>query len=64
MALWLDISTNSQKFAEKAKTHRILVNPESHFRLDGQPGTHLRLGFSGQTPNENKRGLEALFKLL
>jgi GntR family transcriptional regulator/MocR family aminotransferase len=63
MALWLNLSCDSFQFAEVAKRHGIYVNPEANYRLDQHPGTHLRLGFSGQTPLENRAGLNVLFKI-
>lgn len=64
MALWLDVGTDSTKFSELLKKQSILVNPESAFRLDKKPGTHLRLGFSGYTAEENRSSLKAMFGLL
>ncbi len=64
MAVWIDIKTQSTEFAALAASHSIFVNPESKFRLDGKHGTKLRLGFTGQTPEENRIGLEKLFSLL
>lgn len=63
MALWLDVKSDSKRLAEAAQKRKILVSSESQFRWDGKPGTHLRLGFSGQTPAENAKGLEALGQL-
>lgn len=64
MALWLDIGRDSTKLAHLAHRNGIAINPESNFRLDKKAGSHLRLGFSGQTPEENKLGLQALFSLI
>lgn len=61
MALWLDIGENSDRIAVKALERKVFVIPESRYRLDGKAGTHLRLGFSGFTPEENRRSLAALF---
>lgn len=58
MALWLNTAGDSAKLAERAARAGILVMPEANFRMDGGPGTHLRLGFSAQTPAENKAGLQ------
>jgi GntR family transcriptional regulator/MocR family aminotransferase len=63
MALWLDIKTNSTIVAEKALKHSIYVTPEKKFRLDGKDGSRLRLGFTGQTPEENALGLKKFFSL-
>lgn len=64
MALWMNLGEDSYDFSERARKGKIIVNPEINFRLDGVRGTHLRLGFSGQTPEENKQGLKALFSLI
>jgi GntR family transcriptional regulator / MocR family aminotransferase len=61
MALWLNTGSDSDKLAAKALTRGVSVTPESTYRLDGQSGTHLRLGFSGQTPEENNKALNLLF---
>ena len=63
MALWLNIGVNSHSFANKA-LDKVMLNPENIYRLDDKIGTHLRLGFSGQTVSENSAGLEALFSAL
>lgn len=64
MAIWLDTGENSSKLAAKAKDEKILVYPEQNYHFSGKPGTHLRLGFSGQTPSENAAGLKALSLIL
>ncbi|MGZ3787158.1 MAG: MocR-like pyridoxine biosynthesis transcription factor PdxR [Bacteriovorax sp.] len=64
MAIWIDMKTNSSLIAEKARKLSIYVTPEKNFRLDGKDGTNLRLGFTGQTCEENRKGLEKLFSLL
>lgn len=64
MAIWIDIKTNSTHFAAKARKLSVYVTPEKNFRHDGKDGTHLRLGFTGQTVQENRAGLEKLFSLL
>jgi len=64
MALWMDVGQSSKRVAAQADQENISINPELRFRLDGRVGTHIRLGFSGQTPDENRRGLEALFSIL
>ena len=61
MALWLNTGSDSDKLTAKALTRGVSVTPESTYRLDGQYGTHLRLGFSGQTPEENNKALNLLF---
>lgn len=64
MALWLDVGIDSNAAAARAARAGVHLYPESHYRLDGKPGTHLRLGFSGQTTAENRAGLKALFGAL
>lgn len=64
MALWLDVGMNADRAGALATEAGVLLVPESRFRLDGKTGTHLRLGFSGQTPAENRAGLKALFAAL
>jgi GntR family transcriptional regulator / MocR family aminotransferase len=63
MALWLNVHRNSTLLAERAMRAGALVNPERSYRCDGKDGEHLRLGFTGQTPEENVAGLEALFSV-
>lgn len=60
MAIWLDTGMNSTLLAARARDMGILVYPEQNYLLSGKAGTHLRLGFSGQTPSENAAGLRAL----
>lgn len=64
MALWLNIWRNSKHFADQARRAGILVQPESLFRLDGDTGTHLRLGFANQNPDELTRGIAKMISLL
>lgn len=64
MAIWLDIGEDSLTFAQRAKNQSILVYPEQGYSFQQQPGSHLRLGFSGQTPAENTAGLKALVSCL
>jgi len=64
MALWLDLGRDSDAAAARALAAGVLVNPESRYRLDRQCGTHVRLGFTGQTPAENRAGLKALFSAI
>ena len=61
MALWLDTGIDSARFSEGLRRKSILVNPESAFRLDKNSGTHLRLGFSGYSSEENRASLKAVF---
>ena len=65
MALWLDCGVNSDAVARAARTRKVLVTPESHFRFDGaRPGTHLRLGYASQTPQEIGAGVELLLEAI
>lgn len=64
MAIWLNTGENSTSLATRAKSSKILIYPEQNYQIDGKAGTHLRLGFSGQTPSENADGLRALSFLL
>ncbi|MBK7963358.1 MAG: PLP-dependent aminotransferase family protein [Bdellovibrionales bacterium] len=64
MAIWLDTGEDSSKLAARAKEEKIIVYPEQNYLLSGKTGTHLRLGFSGQTPSENTAGLKALSSVL
>ncbi len=64
MALWLDTGSDSSKLAVKARKEGILIFPEESYRLDGKAGSHLRLGFSAQTTDENRQALFALSRLL
>jgi GntR family transcriptional regulator/MocR family aminotransferase len=64
MALWLNLNRNSKNATELLRKSGILVNAEAEYRLDKPVGTHLRLGFSGQTPAENDTALAALFAAL
>ncbi len=64
MAIWLDTGENSSKLALRAQEQGISVYPEHLYQLSGKVGRHLRLGFSGQTPEENAAGLKALSLVL
>jgi GntR family transcriptional regulator/MocR family aminotransferase len=64
MAVWMNIGVDSSKFSSRADKASILVNPEQSYRLDGRAGTHLRLGFAGQTEAENRVALNEMFKIL
>jgi len=64
MALWLDVGLDSNVAAARAAAAGVQLYPESSYRLDRRAGTHLRLGYTGQTPAENRSGLRALFASL
>ena len=63
MALWLDVGVDTDRLAAEALKRGVYVTPESWHQIQKKPGNHLRLGFSGQTCDENTRGLKALFPL-
>lgn len=63
MALWLNTGIDSEKLARRARENGVLVYPEANYLVEAGAGTHLRLGFSGQTPAENRAGLQALFSV-
>jgi GntR family transcriptional regulator/MocR family aminotransferase len=61
MALWLDCGVNSDAVAREASARKVLVQPESRFRFAGTgAGTHLRLGYASQTPQEIRAGTKHL----
>jgi GntR family transcriptional regulator / MocR family aminotransferase len=61
MALWLDCGVNSDAVAREARARKVRVIPESQFRFAGaRPGTHLRLGYASQTPQEIRAGAALL----
>ncbi len=62
MALWLNTGENTDILARSALLRGVYVTPESWYRIDKKPGHHLRLGFTGQTVEENTRSLKALFR--
>lgn len=61
MALWLNVGRDTNQLAQAAATRGVYVTPESWYRVDQKPGDHLRLGFSGQSLEENAKALKALF---
>jgi DNA-binding transcriptional MocR family regulator len=61
MALWLNCGVDSDAVAQEAKARKVLVAPESNYRFAGsRPGTHLRLGYASQTPQEIRAGADLL----
>ncbi len=64
MALWLNLNQNSFLVAEAAMKAQIQVQPEVIYQTNSSVGTHLRLGFSGQSPLENKTAIRNLFEFL
>ena len=65
MALWLDCGVNSDAVAREAAARKVLVNPESQYRFAAtRPGTHLRLGYASQTPQEIGAGVDLLLEAI
>lgn len=67
MALWLDCGVNSDAVAREAKGRKVLVTPESNYRIapargGTRPGTHLRLGYASQGPQEIQGGADLLLE--
>jgi GntR family transcriptional regulator/MocR family aminotransferase len=60
MTLWLHVGEDSEKLAKRAAKLGIALDAEQRFRLDGQKGTHFRLGFARHTPSEAREGLRLL----
>lgn len=65
MALWLDCGVNSDAVAREAAARKVLVNPESQYRFAStRAGTHLRLGYASQTPQEIRAGADLLLEAI
>lgn len=65
MALWLDCGVNSDAVTREAAARKVLVNPESQYSFAGtRPGTHLRLGYASQTPQEIRAGADLLLEAI
>jgi GntR family transcriptional regulator/MocR family aminotransferase len=64
MALWLNTGEDAHRLADRARQQKINVYPETLYQVKPSYGTHLRLGFTGQTEAENREGLKALAKLM
>ncbi|MGE5625587.1 MAG: PLP-dependent aminotransferase family protein [Bacillota bacterium] len=61
MALWVDTGLDSDAVAARAAEAGVFVSTESEFRAGpSRTGTHLRLGFASQTPEEIRAGMELL----
>ncbi|HET7921457.1 MAG TPA: PLP-dependent aminotransferase family protein [Gammaproteobacteria bacterium] len=60
MALWLDCAVDSDAVARAAAAAGVYVTAESAYRIKSAPGTHLRLGFASQTPDEIRAGVRLL----
>lgn len=61
MAFWLNCFKNSDRLVASALKRGVFVTPESYYRIDAKPGTHIRLGYSNQNEDAIKAGLEKLF---
>jgi GntR family transcriptional regulator/MocR family aminotransferase len=61
MALWLDTGVDSELVAQRAAERSVFVASEPEF-WPGQPsgGTHIRLGYASQTPEEIRAGAALL----
>jgi GntR family transcriptional regulator/MocR family aminotransferase len=61
MALWLDCGVDSELVAARAAERGVFVASEPEF-WPGSPsgGTHIRLGYASQTPEEIGTGMELL----
>lgn len=65
MALWLDCGVDSDAVAREAAARKVFVPPESFYRpLGPVAGTHLRLGYASQTPDEIRRGTALLLEAI
>lgn len=65
MALWLDCGVNSDSVTREAGSRKVLVQPESRYRYAGTgAGTHLRLGYASQTPQEIRAGAKHLLEAI
>lgn len=65
MALWLNCGVNSDAVVREAKARKVLVTPESNYQLAGtRGGTHLRLGYASQTPQEIRAGTDLLLEAI
>jgi GntR family transcriptional regulator/MocR family aminotransferase len=64
MAIWLNIHRDARALAERLLRQGVFVSAESSYRGDENPGTHLRLGFSNQNPQELRAGAHQLLRAL
>lgn len=60
MAVWLDVGVDTEKVSELAGKKSIYVNPAYPYDFKRRPGSHLRLGFANQNPQEIRGGMELL----
>ena len=64
MGLWLNTGQDTDQLSKKALAQGVFVTPESYYRFDKKPGTHIRIGFSGHKEEELVSGLRILAALL
>ncbi len=60
MALWVDSGLDADAVLAAAGERGVFVAAESEFRADGRGGSHLRLGYASQTPEEIRAGIGLL----
>ena len=60
MAMWLDTGVDSELVAAHAAEAGVYVASEAEFHPQPKLGTHLRLGFANQTPQEIRAGMDLL----
>ena len=60
MAMWLDTGVDSEHVATRAAEAGVYVASETEFHPQPRPGTHLRLGFANQSPEEIRAGMSLL----
>ncbi|HXS21269.1 MAG TPA: PLP-dependent aminotransferase family protein [Steroidobacteraceae bacterium] len=64
MALWLSCGVNTDAVAREAGRRKVFVQPESRYRFAAGAGTHLRLGYASQTPQEIRAGMEDVLEAI
>lgn len=64
MALWLNCGVNTDAVAREAGRRKVFVQPESRYRFAARAGTHLRLGYASQTPQEIRAGMEDVLEAI
>ncbi len=63
MAIWLKTPRDTKLLREAATRKGILIQSEESTRIDGRPGSHLRLGFAKHSIEEMSAGLEQLVRI-
>lgn len=64
MALWLDCGADSDRVVAGAAAAGVFVASESEFWPGMCPGTHVRLGYASQTPEEIRAGMQLLLNAI